>query len=39
VVDRDGKAVASFVSDVEPNSKELVALIEKLLDKKAASGG
>ena len=39
VVDRDGKAVASFVSDVEPSSKELVALIEKLLDKKAASGG
>jgi len=39
VVDRDGKPVASFVSDVEPNSKELVALIEKLLDKKAATGG
>jgi glutathione peroxidase len=39
VVDRDGKPVASFVSDVEPNSKELTALIEKLLDKKAASGG
>lgn len=31
VVDRDGKAVASFKSDVTPDSRELTALIERLL--------
>lgn len=31
VVDRDGKPVASFKSDVTPDSRELVALIERLL--------
>lgn len=31
VVDRDGKAVASFKSDVTPDSRELVGLIERLL--------
>lgn len=31
VVDRDGKPVASFVADVEPQSRQLVTLIEKLL--------
>lgn len=36
VVDRDGKAVASFKSDVTPNSRELTALIERLLASKAA---
>lgn len=36
VVDRDGKAVASFKSDVTPDSRELVALIERLLAAKPA---
>ena len=31
LVDRNGTAVASYVSDVEPQSKELVARIEALL--------
>ena len=31
VIDRDGKAVASFVADVAPDSRELVSLIEQLL--------
>ena len=31
LVDRNGKAVASYVSDVEPQSKELVSRIETLL--------
>jgi glutathione peroxidase len=31
LVDRNGKAVASYVSDVEPESRELVARIESLL--------
>ena len=31
LVDRNGKAVASYVSDVEPQSRELVARIELLL--------
>ena len=39
VVDRDGNAVASFVSDVAPQSRELTALIERLLARKAASAG
>ena len=34
LVDRDGKVVASFVSDVEPDSKELVAQIEAQLSRK-----
>src|SRR4030088_2196338 len=36
LVDRDGKAVASFVSDVEPDARELVAQIEDLLRRKAS---
>ena len=39
VVDRDGTPVASFVSDVAPQSRELAALIERLLARKAASAG
>lgn len=39
VVDRDGKAVASFVSDVTPESPELVALIERLLARPQAPPG
>ena len=40
VVDRDGKPVASFVATSRRMSREIVVLIEKLLDKKAgASGG
>jgi len=31
LVDRNGKAIASYVSDVEPESRELVARIESLL--------
>jgi len=31
LVDRNGNAVASYVSDVEPQSRELVARIESLL--------
>jgi glutathione peroxidase len=31
LVDRSGKPVASFVSDVEPESRELVSRIEQLL--------
>lgn len=31
LVDRNGKAVGSYVSDVEPQSKELVSRIESLL--------
>jgi len=31
VVDRDGNPVATFASRVEPNDRELVSLIEKLL--------
>lgn len=31
VVDRDGKPVASFVSDVEPGDRELTRVIERLL--------
>ena len=38
LVDRDGKVVASFVSDVEPESRELVAQIEALLRRKPAGG-
>lgn len=34
LVDRGGKAVATFVSDVEPQSRELVTRIEALLDQK-----
>jgi glutathione peroxidase len=36
VVDRDGKPVASFISDVTPDSREMTTLIEQLLAKKAA---
>jgi glutathione peroxidase len=40
VVDRSGTRVTSFVSDVEPGSPELTALIERLLaDKPAAAKG
>jgi glutathione peroxidase len=35
LVDRSGKAVASYVSDVEPDSGELVSRIESLLASKA----
>ena len=38
VVDRDGKPVASFVSDVEPSDRELTRLIERLLAVPAAKG-
>jgi len=31
VIDRNGRAVASFTSQVEPNDKALVALVERLL--------
>lgn len=34
VVDRDGKPVASFKSDVTPDSRELTAVIERLLASK-----
>lgn len=37
VVDRDGKPVASFKSDVTPDSRELTALIERLLASKPAA--
>jgi glutathione peroxidase len=39
VVDRDGKPVASFISDVEPQSRELTTVIERLLNRKATAGG
>jgi glutathione peroxidase len=35
LVDREGKAVASFVSDVAPQSRELVTRIEALLSQRA----
>lgn len=38
VVDRDGKPVASFVSDVEPGDRELTRVIERLLAAPAAKG-
>lgn len=37
VVDRNGVAVASFASDVTPDSPQLVALIERLLAEKYAA--
>ena len=37
VVDRDGKAVASFKSDVTPDSRELTSVIEQLLARKPAA--
>lgn len=37
VVDRDGKPVASFKSDVTPDSRELTAVIERLLASKPAA--
>jgi glutathione peroxidase len=36
VVDRTGKPVASFKSDVEPDNRELTALIERLLTERTA---
>ena len=36
VVDRSGNAVAAFASRIEPNDRELVALLEKLLADKSA---
>ena len=38
VVDRSGRNVASFASDVRPDSAELVALIEKLLAERPSAG-
>ena len=38
LVDRSGKPVASFISDVEPDSRELVTRIEALLASKAGGG-
>jgi len=38
LVDRNGKAVASYVSDVEPDARELVSRIESLLANKAGGG-
>jgi glutathione peroxidase len=38
LVDRSGKPVASFVSDVEPESRELVTRIEALLAGKPGGG-
>lgn len=37
LVDRDGKPVASYVSDVTPDARELTGRIEQLLAKKAAA--
>ena len=37
VVDRDGKAVASFKSSITPDSRELTTLIERLLAAKPAA--
>jgi glutathione peroxidase len=40
VIDRDGNAAGTFPSNVEPDSRELLALLEKLLgDKPAAQRG
>lgn len=39
VIDRDGNPVGTFASRVEPDDRELVALLEKLLDKPAAPKG
>jgi glutathione peroxidase len=38
VVDRSGKPVASFKSDVEPDNRELTALIERLLAERPTGG-
>ena len=38
VVDRSGRNVTSFGSDVKPESRELVRLIEKLLAESPAPG-
>ncbi|MFO1415445.1 MAG: glutathione peroxidase [Burkholderiales bacterium] len=38
LVDRDGKPVASYVSDVEPNDRELTRAIERLLAAPAGAG-
>jgi len=38
LIDRSGKPVASFISDVEPESRELVTRIEGLLAGKAGGG-
>jgi glutathione peroxidase len=37
LVDRDGRAVASFASGVTPDARELTTLLEKLLDAKPAA--
>jgi glutathione peroxidase len=37
VIDRDGNPVGAFASRVEPNDRELVALLEKLLADKPAT--
>jgi glutathione peroxidase len=37
LVDRDGKGITSFGTRVEPDSRELVATLEKLLAEKAGS--
>ena len=37
VIDRNGNAAGTFASDVEPDNRELLALLEKLLADKPAS--
>ena len=37
LVDRDGNRVTSFGTRVEPQSRELVTAVERLLDEKPAS--
>jgi glutathione peroxidase len=37
VVDRDGQRITSFGTRVEPDNRELVAILKKLLSEKAAS--
>ena len=40
VIDRDGNAAGTFASSVEPDNRELLALLDKLLgDKPAAQKG
>ena len=34
LIDRDGNAAGTFASNVEPDNRELLALLEKLLDDK-----
>jgi len=37
VIDRDRKLAGAFASDIEPDSRQLLALLEKLLADKPAS--